>query len=604
MMIQENLDELELDLLGLSIENQFINEFSENTKLATLNNCFNIEDVVLFKLISDEAYYIKKDHLIKWFLSLNIKLAKQDLFRISAQHLTNQLNLLAKVVRLKDFPREFITFGHRYGLIGYDYDDSYFLFPIAILLSLLKDNQKIALEVLRNICYTNLSEEFLKDAISKSVSYGFSLHKPEIIEIVKQREGLLTGSKVNLRQLGKEANYSPEGIRRKEMKFWDQLNQFPEKHLAPFLESLILLIINRAGTLIQYMKCENYALFKFLCKCAKIKYIDASNIELLVISPIQNDIKNLFSNKNYIKLDFNENVSEVREFFNKNISFEDLIDISKKIHHFRREKIKTTQRIYIVLKKLNKPAHYSKITEMHNLVFPECTSSENNIHSYLAKEEFGVVYTGIKGTYALSELGFKRPKLKLFDQAEFIVKDIFYKTSMPVSFNTICAEMGKYRSIVNVESLRSVIYLNPNLKRVETSKFIPQDPDQIEESIKFAVNIENAFSHYISDSATKNECNSDDILFRAVIRCEKCKNIESIISIKNKIVLLTCTSCSFEREYPSGVWGVHSNISCPKCKNDFVIGFHPKYGPYLKCKKCGFWDKISKYIKKMNNNMQ
>ena len=64
-----------------------------------------------------------------------------------------------------------------------------------------------------------------------------------------------------------------------------------------------------------------------------------------------------------------------------------------------------------------------------------------------------MVWVGIRGTYALKEWGYERPPTKLFDAVADIVCTDYKKTGRPVSFEKICTEIGKYRQVINKESI-------------------------------------------------------------------------------------------------------------------------------------------------------
>jgi hypothetical protein len=590
--VDENLDQIE-------IGNIFLHNLDDVSN-KSIEKILSDKNEVIFWGSENNArkYFIFKNDLFRWFISLNIKLARQKIFRITNINFVNLFKSISPKEELDDCPREIITFGHRYGLIGYDYDSAFHFFPLIRLLTLTEKDLELSINTLREVNFKDLFTENLEKTIGDLFDFGLSLHKPDLVSVVKKREGLSTGRVIKLRQIAKLSDFSPEGIRRKELQFWGRLNQQPDKFLKPFLKALILLIMNRSGSLIQYINGDKELIFKFLCKCSGIKLVELPNIDLIIFDQISSKIQSVFSKKNYFKLDFGDVVTDLREVFDNEISFEDLIDISKRILNYRRLKVQATQRVCLTLKKINRPAHYSEIAEIHNNIFPENSTSEHNIHSYLLREELGVVYVGVRGTFALKEWGYKRPEMKLYDQVESIVNSVFEKTKRPVSFNTICAELGKCRSLVNLNSIKMSIYLNPKLERIENTKFIPKDEKKFAESIINLEKTEKVFSQFVNNTIAYEQVQSKESFYYAIWKCENCKSMKSDIFEKSKFVYLKCTSCNYERKYPSGIWGIHTNIPCSKCKNDCVIGFHPKYGPYLKCKKCGFWDKINKYLSK------
>lgn len=141
------------------------------------------------------------------------------------------------------------------------------------------------------------------------------------------------------------------------------------------------------------------------------------------------------------------------------------------------------QRVYLVLKNIGRPAHFSKITERYNLMFPEEPSKERNIHAVLGRGQYGIVWVGVKGTYALKEWGYKKPQ-PMINSSQEIVERIYNMTGNPVPFTTILAEVGKDRQILNPSSLLIALSFNPNLKRVFKDFFVPKyGDDQYHEEV-------------------------------------------------------------------------------------------------------------------------
>ena len=111
-------------------------------------------------------------------------------------------------------------------------------------------------------------------------------------------------------------------------------------------------------------------------------------------------------------------------------------------------------------------------------------SIEHNIHALLSWEGHGVVWIGVRGTYALEEWGYEHPSKTLFDTVAEIVEERHGATGKPVPFTVIAAEMGKYRPLVKDSSLAFAAYCNPRLKRVSKNSFVPRIPgDEGQEAI-------------------------------------------------------------------------------------------------------------------------
>ena len=135
-----------------------------------------------------------------------------------------------------------------------------------------------------------------------------------------------------------------------------------------------------------------------------------------------------------------------------------------------------SQRVYRALQGIGKPAHYSQITDMHNSMFPERALTERNVHATLGREQYGVVWIGLKGTFALREWGYDRPSKTLFEAVAEIVQRKHQATGRPVPFVVIQSEVGKYRRAVTPASLQYAAHFNPKLRRVGRDLFVPVGP--------------------------------------------------------------------------------------------------------------------------------
>ena len=137
-----------------------------------------------------------------------------------------------------------------------------------------------------------------------------------------------------------------------------------------------------------------------------------------------------------------------------------------------------SRKVYLALKQIGRPAHFERISETYNSLFPMDCLSDHSVHAKLTREEHGVVWIGIKGTYALKEWGYERPSSTLFKTIAEIVEKKYAETSKPVSSLVIQAEVGKYRKVVNPNSIMFATYLNSNLLRVNENHFIPKPANE------------------------------------------------------------------------------------------------------------------------------
>jgi len=160
-------------------------------------------------------------------------------------------------------------------------------------------------------------------------------------------------------------------------------------------------------------------------------------------------------------------------------------------------------RIYLALKDLGKPSHFSEIALKHNEIFPEYHNTEHNIHATLCMYPDLIVWTGKMGIYALPEWGFERPKMGLYETCYEIVSKRYNDTGKPVEYSFVQSQIHKYRKLVNPNSVFFACYLNDSIDITADKKLLPtgrekavfidteEDYERIEEKLK---EFENSFS--------------------------------------------------------------------------------------------------------------
>lgn len=251
------------------------------------------------------------------------------------------------------------------------------------------------------------------------------------------------------------------------------------------LTAMLCEVMDKSGSLVIDADSPDARLREFLAECSHIPCVNLSNIGLEVLASSASDLSALESS-----LDFPDMVDPLaiaaRFESSSPVPFPatDVRKLADSLARFRRRHLGLTQRVYIALRSIGRPAHYSQIKEVHNSLFPDCSASEHNIHTALSREQHGVVWIGIRGTFALKEWGYERPSKSLFEAVTEIVEKKFKETGKPVSFTVIAAEISKYRMIVKPASLAFAAHCNPNLRRVSKDCFIPKGlNDQIQEEI-------------------------------------------------------------------------------------------------------------------------
>jgi len=248
--------------------------------------------------------------------------------------------------------------------------------------------------------------------------------------------------------------------------------------IAPLLSVLIKEIVCRKGDLV-YDDANRTPIISFIAKCLGIPYVSLPGIGIVVLGiSIQNLKKKTFISKEPDK----DNANRILKHEFEGALSQSSRDVVKafliKEKGFR---VSLIQRLYVTLKSLGRPAHYSIIMNTYDSLFPYQPCSEATILNALGRERhalereaLGIVWIGVKGMYALREWGYERPTKTLQNTVKEIVQARYEATQKPVPFEVIVAEIGKYRKFVKHSSIHSAINANPNVERVSDRLFLPK----------------------------------------------------------------------------------------------------------------------------------
>ena len=217
---------------------------------------------------------------------------------------------------------------------------------------------------------------------------------------------------------------------------------------------------------------------EFLLKLLEIPFLTCprKNAKVLIIGEIDEAFQEVFS-----KIDLKylpEEIESVAEFiateYKIHLSRKDLLSLSKLIVSANCRNLTKSQKVYLSLKKVGKPAHFSCVAEVYNEIFPGDFTAEHNIHAILGYQKCGIVWIGIKGVYALTEWGYERPEKSLFETVAEIVHTKYKQFNEPVNINVIRSEIGKYRKIVKPSSFFIALHLNDKIQCIAKDTFIPK----------------------------------------------------------------------------------------------------------------------------------
>jgi len=456
--------------------------------------------------VGGEVYFIPKKTLYRWYVNLNIRLAKMNTARMNDRELAHLMSFLNPDSRWNISPLQFVKFGEFFSLVRPTVNPHVYIFPLAYLLSFMAPSKvKIAKETLDNFntepWLTLPSDQMILERIQNVLGRL----TPRERNILSKREGLLGNAKMTLEQIGQELNLTRERIRQIEDKSWGKLRH--PSYNRYFVTPLLFYVICHDGSmLVPQGSMRN--LIMFIAKCNNVPVAMFPHTSLSILGLTKEDIV-LPSDIWKSAPDLTKVASQLETYGMLLVNKQDQIALAQRLSVYLLRRLYKAQKVYLALKSIGRPAHFTEVTKIYHSLFPEDQDTEHSIHARLIYNSYGIVWIGSKGTYALEEWGYKRPSLTLINTVIEIVERKYAETGTPVPYSVVLAEIGKYRKIVNPSSVSFVTYSNPRLIQTERDCFIPRPieeseiEDSAEELDKILQEFERQFGGHHSEEETK-----------------------------------------------------------------------------------------------------
>lgn len=429
-----------------------------------------------------EDRFVLDSTLFRWFGSLNIRLARVGEVRLTEHQVAAAISSLRVRDRWDTPPAGAIVWGLSLGLIGESYSPGYYVFPLAQVLYRLRGRcMRAAMRLLRGFAQEQTWRLPLKDLIERHVQEGFAGLDQRTVDVVHARVGLLTGEKMTLREVGRVVGVTRERIRQLEGTFWASLQDHKSARdwrRPHFLAALLWDLMDQSGSLVVRTDSAGAPLRTFIARAAGVPMAPVPDLGIVALGLSRHHLVALHSAKWFPdEVDAAAIAQRLESDNSLPLIRRDVAVLADATAALRRRRLNGTQRVYLSLNEIGRPAHYSEITEVHNSLFPERATTDRSVHGALSRQTHGVVWIGVRGKYALRHWGYERPSAGLFEGVVQIVKRVHQRTGKPVPFLVITAEMGRDRRLVNPSSLTIAAYCNPDLVRVAKDSFLPRGPD-------------------------------------------------------------------------------------------------------------------------------
>lgn len=438
------------------------------------------------RTISDDSYFISKKTLFKWFVNLNLKLAEAEQAKLTSRQLGLLLSNLRTDGRWEEPPPPVVHFGQNFHLVSPSWTKGYYVFPIARFFSSIPSNRyQIVENLLTEVENDGLPKRFFKIHSHNPLDTIIKEFPQRTAEIIYLREGFTSGKRMTFEQVGAKYGVTRERIRQIEKGFWRKIRH--PVYRRPIVEYFINFINDLVKRLLTNSTSvslpDRSALWRIADKYFGIPIYEVVNNGFPIIGISQDDLSSILSPSKLFQL-YKEGVEIFKpEGFGQYLEEENNFVFSESEMRFLCYEIKTvfqksltkSKRVYLTLRSIGKPAHYSTVAKEYNRLFTNTQSSEHNIHAILTGKQNGIVWIGVKGTFALKEWGYSRPKQSLFTTTAEIVKNIYLRDKRPATFTTVSLAMGKYRKIVNPNSLLFAMNFNPEIEHLQNNTYIPKN---------------------------------------------------------------------------------------------------------------------------------
>lgn len=441
----------------------------------TASECYNFlkNDSRFIELtkshLGNEIAFISELELFRWWLSLNLRISSLAVNKtvLTKSELSGTLGSLTGKMEWGEFNDKSVEYGQRFGFVFYNSLSSLYVFPLAHLLSYVQLYYESILDDLyHEISTLEKRNALLQSSFPDSLEMLYPGERTNFIF----RSRHLVGKKMTLEQIGSKLGITRERVRQIEK---TALSKIPR---ILVLKILLAEFIQKSGRLLIEASPINTSYARFMELVLGIPYVLLPRKKTLFLG-----LENPVEHTEFLPYLTDSKHSLLNEIKNRVpfLPMEDLNALEKIVRRYILKRMQKTERVYLALKRIGQPAHYTDVTRMHNQLFPGNKIDYKSTHATLTfcadekVDKHGIVWVGMRGTYALKEWGYKKPKTSLFESVGNIVNRLYKKTGRPVSYNSILAEIGKVRRVVNSKSVLMVAHLHKDIEKLPDGFFIP-----------------------------------------------------------------------------------------------------------------------------------
>ena len=427
---------------------------------------------------NDDERYIAKATLYRWFVGLNIRLTRVGVHALSERQLLSKMNSLRLDGTWSHPPPEYIGLGESCGLVGHLEGQDRYSFPISTVMSFLSPiiteaAERYLLDTPHDAGVRGRAEQLITEQLRTSLENLFDSREQYVMV---RRHGILGCEAMTLEEIGQRLGCTRERIRQIQVKCRKRIQQHRFRSRLALL--LVIYTVSREGSLL-LSSSRIQPEIEFICECLGVPLWSFPSMGVRIIGEGIDSISlpdDLWSDI----VNLNANLKRFISLLPLQLTKADVEEIAARYVPIVIRRLTKSQKGYLALREIGRPAHFSEIADMYAEMFPGECAKEHAIHAVLLRGEHGVVWIGSKGMFALEEWGYERPKSSLMDTIVQIVADRYRETGNPVPVIVIRAEIGRHRRVVNPASIVVGSYCNPKLRRVGDSCFVPREETDVE----------------------------------------------------------------------------------------------------------------------------
>ena len=417
---------------------------------------------------AQSRHYLGRDHAEHWWVNSTLRWARAGVLQLPASKLASEMSLTFDVQQRSVVPHHLLTVGKQFFMVTDGNQTDTFVFPWVAVIRASSITKKWFIDCINHIRSPMSTDKpahcLPKITFDESAEQILATLTEREANVLRGRLGLENGQIVTLEQIGRKYGVSRERIRQIEKKTTVKLRHFSYRQK---LWSLFAADFVKSGGSLLVPGNEMTPWREYFNDIIGLK---TSHISQLGFHFVGRDDDFAPYRKALTESDWQESVTRCLI----NLSHQDSALVREAEKGYRKAQVEKTRAGMIreALRSLGRAAHFEEIAQECHRLFPGKKTSTHSWHAALSgcahpdREQFGIVWIGVKGTYGLKEHGYSRPDADLFTQVADIVKRIYSQTNKPVSETTVLPELSSLRREFNVASVKIALSINERLEAV------------------------------------------------------------------------------------------------------------------------------------------